>query len=668
MIKGLKKNFKFLSEIKSFEEVEGGLKISGYASTSAVDRAGDTIEPEAWLKGGLANYNKNPIILFNHDYDKPIGRCVKLEVDSKGLYIEAIISSSAKQYGLIKDGVLSTFSVGFLINLAEYDEETYGFIVKDAELLEISVVSVPCNQDATFQLKKSFKSQEEYETFRKELLALTNKDHTNDEADVNASQVDTGGEQDLESQERIKKMDEMEKMIAAAADKAAAAATAAIEKAAAEKAAAEKAAAEAAAKTAEQTALIVKTVEEKAVDGFKKALEENNNNWQKTFDELKGDLAEKSAEIQSLRESKAHFADRGARTGNWEKEFEADIDTAYLMARATAAKGKRDIGETAIGKSLMEKVNTFSTVQVSSDKYETIASTNIQRDIQNELVITPLFREIEMNAATMVLPIMPDAGYAEITGAKTASGDAPNGNMAERGDTYGTPYGGLTLQEVNLTTSKIISHAFLANETEEDAIMPILPLIRESMIRSHARSVDNMILAGNDVEGNYTSGAKDGLIKLTRTNNRRIENTAANTPLTAAALLNLRKAMGKYGVRAKDVVYIVSQAGYFELLQDPEFQDIDLVGALATKVSGEIGQVYGSKVIMSDEFVAAAGKTQALAVNTRNFVVPRLRGLTVESDYEVRHQHRVLVTSQRLGFNEIIPNAPSVVSLALKTA
>ncbi len=81
---------------------------------------------------------------------------------------------------------------------------------------------------------------------------------------------------------------------------------------------------------------------------------------------------------------------------------------------------------------------------------------------------------------------------------------------------------------------------------------------------------------------------------------------------------------------------------------------------MATKLSGEIGQVFGSRVLLCDEFATkAAGKYGAVAVNTRNYVMPRLRGVTVESDYEVANQRRVLVASQRIGFSDLIGSATS---------
>jgi hypothetical protein len=77
----------------------------------------------------------------------------------------------------------------------------------------------------------------------------------------------------------------------------------------------------------------------------------------------------------------------------------------------------------------------------------------------------------------------------------------------------------------------------------------------------------------------------------------------------------------------------------------------------------------GSPVVVCDEFAAkAAGKFAACVVNTRNFLVPRLRGFILESDYEVGNQRRVLVASQRLGFDEIIAGAPSVATFKYKGA
>ncbi len=65
---------------------------------------------------------------------------------------------------------MELFSVGFRVKDADYIQETDGLKIKDAELFEVSVVSVPCNQEATFSLAKSFNSMEEYEEFKKTFI------------------------------------------------------------------------------------------------------------------------------------------------------------------------------------------------------------------------------------------------------------------------------------------------------------------------------------------------------------------------------------------------------------------------------------------------------------------------------------------------------------------
>jgi len=117
--------------------------------------------------------------------------------------------------------------------------------------------------------------------------------------------------------------------------------------------------------------------------------------------------------------------------------------------------------------------------------------------------------------------------------------------------------------------------------------------------------------------------------------------------------------MGKYGMNASDLVYVVSQARYYDLLADAAFADITDVGSdIATKITGTVGAIYGTPVIVSDQLEgdAADGGAVGYAVNVKNHVIPRLRGVSIEQDYEVMNQRNVIVASQSLGFNQLRPN------------
>lgn len=154
------------------------LKIAGYANTSDKDRTGDIVLPNAWTKG-VENFRRNPILLYQHDHGKPIGRVNNITVDKKGIFVEASVSDAAeKQHAvktLIKDGVLKSFSVGFRIKDADYDKRSDTFVIKDLELLEISVVSVPANQNSLFSIRKSFENDDSYKEFKGQ-FAIQEKD------------------------------------------------------------------------------------------------------------------------------------------------------------------------------------------------------------------------------------------------------------------------------------------------------------------------------------------------------------------------------------------------------------------------------------------------------------------------------------------------------------
>ena len=677
----MNKIFHYTSTFKSLgEQDDGSVDIKGSASTNGLDRAGDIIEADAWTKGGLENFKNNPIILFNHDYNKPIGRATGLEVNDKGLDISAKISKAAGDVkDLIKDGVLGAFSVGFRVKDADYMTETDGYKIKDAELFEVSVVSVPCNQGATFSLAKSFDNMEDYEEFKKNFVKANSMDSADaveieQPSEEKSSILEKNMSEDNKTTPEGFDLEAFAKQVAE--DTAAKIAMQQAEQKAKEAAEAEEKSVEEAevkaaeeAKQEEQKSVVtsVMTGAEKLISDVEDRVLNKHEDLEAVIKSLESELKDRSAEIEAMRESKRVFSDRG--NSDWKKAFEADIMDAKMLGLATG-KGF----ETDLAKGVMEKVNAHSGVAVSSADFEQVVSTNIERDIQNELVLAPLFREIPMTSATQIIPILPDSGYAEFTANQAASGSSPHGNLMQRGDAYNPgSAGGIDMTERTLSTKKLISTSFIGNETEEDAILPILPLIRESMVRSHARAIENAILVGDDADGAFgTGGASfEGLCHLAANDSNTTQPSgtfAATDAVTAADLLSLRKAMGKYGVNPSEVVYIVSQDVYYDLLNDAEFQDVNLVGDMATKLSGEIGQVFGSRVLICDEFAAKAhSKFNSVAVYPRNYVMPRLRGVTVESDYDVANQRRVLVASQRIGFLDLIDGADSVQALKYKS-
>jgi len=648
----MNKIFNLTSTFKAVEGIDGSVTIRGMASTADFDRAGDSISAEAWQKGGLKNFEKNPIILFNHDYDRPIGRATGMKAGPNGLELECKISKNAPGNiaELVKDGVLGAFSVGFRVKDADYLKETDGLMIKDAELFEVSVVSVPCNQSATFSLSKSFDSDEEYEEFKK-TFKLTNRvdlagqSLAKDEVNTSSIASDTPDET-VKSVQQETKMSDIQKSeidLEAFAKRVAEETAAKI----AMKQAEEKAAQAAEIKTAEaaQEAKVaqeeqVKSVitmgiesgAERLMKDVESKLAEKDAKIEEVIKQFSAQLAEKATEIDAMRNSKRVFGDRKEQgdLSKWGKDFMH----ASLLGTMTG-KGMN----TDFARGVMEKAGIDYTTNAGDIDQE--VSRMIEKEVTLNLRTAGLFREIQVNGAATVLPIQPD-----VEAAVFQTGAAAAGNLENRGAADNT----YKPSQVVLNAYRLISQTFMDNHVDEEVLINLMPMLIDSVARAHARAVDNAIINGSgSIVGlsGYATATADTL------------DISSLEQLTALQLLTARKDMGKYGINASDVAYIVSQSRYYELIADPAFADITDVGSdMATKISGVIGSVYGSPVVVSDSFLAEGDGTtpvaSAFAVNMRNYAIPRLRGVMVEQDYEVGNQRRVIVATQSLGFEELV--------------
>ena len=148
---------------KAFEKKEK-LFIQGVANMAVADRCNEIIPPEAW---DLENFKKNPIILLEHRRDQPIGTAESFEATKAGLEYEAIIGDTdatedltadqIKARSLLKQGILRMNSVGFIPHVIEYDEDEDLIRYVEVELLEISIVAIPMQQDSAITSVKAWR-------------------------------------------------------------------------------------------------------------------------------------------------------------------------------------------------------------------------------------------------------------------------------------------------------------------------------------------------------------------------------------------------------------------------------------------------------------------------------------------------------------------------------
>ena len=191
-----------MHKYKSFEMKANELgQIAGYFSTydKTPDSYGDIIEPGAFTETiEKRKESGHPFPLcFNHDFSAVIGAVNSVEDTEKGPYIEATFLDTAQAQDvrkMLQSGAIYQFSFAYdVLDAREPDEEEKKAgvtnVLTKLEVFEISVVTVPANQNAVATEVKSGrrnrKSDEEIiKTCIKSLQSLLDdsaEDNTQDE-------------------------------------------------------------------------------------------------------------------------------------------------------------------------------------------------------------------------------------------------------------------------------------------------------------------------------------------------------------------------------------------------------------------------------------------------------------------------------------------------------
>lgn len=212
-------------DIKKIDDDER--MVYGWASTGDLDKDGEIIEPAAFEKS-LPDYLKFPTIREMHQ-PKPIGITKETRMEkNRGLFIAAKIVDS-EAWMKVKEGVYRAFSIGGRV------KNRIDNVIKELELIEISLVDVPANPAAVITLFKGDKTDNihiEFQQLANKIRSLMEEKEvvTNDEilevsedtSDAEAVEKsveaesetapDTGIEKGTEAEEREETAEAVEKI------------------------------------------------------------------------------------------------------------------------------------------------------------------------------------------------------------------------------------------------------------------------------------------------------------------------------------------------------------------------------------------------------------------------------------------------------------------------
>lgn len=148
-----------LLEVKDIAEGKDEYVITGIASTPSADRTKDIVEPMG------AKFKLPMPLLWQHQHDKPVGQVEFAKPNKNGIPYKAVMPV-IKEPGALKDRIdeavqsikyrlVAAVSIGFKALEYSYKDDG-GIHFKEWEWLELSLVTIPANAEATISSIKSF--------------------------------------------------------------------------------------------------------------------------------------------------------------------------------------------------------------------------------------------------------------------------------------------------------------------------------------------------------------------------------------------------------------------------------------------------------------------------------------------------------------------------------
>lgn len=134
-------------------------RFAGYASVfDVVDSQRDVMKKGAFVRT-LKDRLHQVQLLWQHQWENPIGAITQLFEDANGLYIEGKllmeVARAREAYALLKAGVLRGLSIGYSTKRARRDPDTGVRELLEVELWEISLVTLPANAQAQVTVLKA---------------------------------------------------------------------------------------------------------------------------------------------------------------------------------------------------------------------------------------------------------------------------------------------------------------------------------------------------------------------------------------------------------------------------------------------------------------------------------------------------------------------------------
>jgi len=404
------------------------------------------------------------------------------------------------------------------------------------------------------------------------------------------------------------------------------------------------------------------------IEKLKDAVEAKN---QAAIDTLVAEVKDLKTQLDAVSNKAAPFPVGDAKTAAGSKDLKT------LITMPTAHDGVKRLQELNdvlyIGSKLLNvdprSMKAFSEFEATAKAMDTTDIANwVPSDLSNELI-----DKIRVSGNVRALHpefTMPTNPYKH----PTRTGDVTAYIADEATSDTATKFtaSDQTDDVITHTAKKIAARSITSVELDEDSIVSAVQSIMDDMAIAQSEGIENGFINGDNVSGHMDSDVTDAAdVRRNFNGYRNVVQAGAKQDLAtfnSDNVLAIRGKMGKTGVNPAKLAWVTGFSGYVKLmtLKDAAGNAIFLTGdkfTPAVNVSGELGQLTGSPVIVSEfvrEDLNAVGvydattvdKSILLCVYRPGWRIGNRRNLTIKSSDQIylETDQIVVVSTQRLAF------------------
>lgn len=239
----------------------------------------------------------------------------------------------------------------------------------------------------------------------------------------------------------------------------------------------------------------------------------------------------------------------------------------------------------------------------------TLASSELWRTIRLNAAVLPLFTQFDMPSQPYDYPTESTDPTFYKAGETT--------NEAQLSLTSAGPItkSKVATAKVTFSAGKLAGLTVWSEEMEEDSIIPTEPQIRDQYGLKMAHELDYLLISGDEttattnISDNGATSTTASRLVLDGLRHEALVTTTADSrdagALTVDDFGNTQALMGtagKFGVNPNDLAFIMDPAVWHKAKLLSEVLTVDKFGAGATIVTGQLGGLFGSPLIVSEDY------------------------------------------------------------------